>query len=90
MPVWEQGRNWVFTVNNPVRHVEFDQESMVYLLFGHEIAPTMRTPHLQGYVQFRTRRTLEQVHTNSGIGQSLYCAIAVAEVQVAADYCKND
>lgn len=51
---------WCFTKNNaddgwrPV----YDPESMVFLVWERETAPTTGMRHLQGYVRFKSRKTL--------------------------------
>lgn len=48
---------WCFTINNPETEPVFDPETMQYLLFGRETGES-GTPHLQGYVVFKTRKRL--------------------------------
>lgn len=55
-------RDWVFTLNNYTPE-EFDYlkngklaDSVKYLVFGVETAPTTGTPHLQGYVYFHNAK----------------------------------
>lgn len=58
-----RSRSFVFTWNN------YDVLSLAvlsaldckYLVFGKEVAPSTGTPHLQGYVVFRTQRSLSSV-----------------------------
>lgn len=57
----ERSQNWCFTLNNYPATFEvllqelFDREDVEYLIAGREVAST-GTPHLQGFVRFRTRR----------------------------------
>ena len=53
-------RNWVFTLNNPQDHgfPRFIKETMIWLRYGEEIAPTTGTPHLQGVVHFKNPRVM--------------------------------
>ena len=53
-------RNWVFTLNNPQEHgfPRFMKDSMVWLRYGEEVAPSTGTAHLQGVVHFRSKRVM--------------------------------
>lgn len=56
-------KNWCFTLNNYTEGYELlikalYPDSINYLIYGHEIAPTTGTPHLQGYVQFTKKLRL--------------------------------
>lgn len=53
----KQTRGWCFTLNN---YTEEEEQSIkriecVYMVFGHEVAPSTETRHLQGYVYFSGR-----------------------------------
>lgn len=49
---------WCFTVNNPGSWVPaFDEETMVYLVWANERGED-GTPHVQGYVRFKTRKAM--------------------------------
>lgn len=56
-------KRFCFTLNN----YTVSEESKIkkikckFLQFGHEIAPTTGTPHLQGYIEFKNDMTLQQV-----------------------------
>lgn len=57
-----QGKNWVFTHNNYTSEPDMANfVDIVYGIYGHEIAPTTNTPHLQGYLSFSKRKRLNQV-----------------------------
>lgn len=53
-------KNWVFTLNNytPYHEHKLQEYDFNYLIYGHEIAPTTGTPHLQGYFQLKTKKRL--------------------------------
>jgi len=53
-------RNWVFTLNNPEKwgFPRFMKDSMIWLRYGEEIAPTTQTPHLQGVIHFKSKRVM--------------------------------
>lgn len=62
----KQARRWCFTWNNyPVDHKEELLEAKPkYLLFGYERCPTTGTPHLQGYIEFKSGKrfkTLQKI-----------------------------
>ena len=54
-------KNWCFTWNNYTAEDEAKLKALFpdtlnYIIYGHEIAPTTGTPHLQGYLQ-KTKKT---------------------------------
>lgn len=56
--------NWLFTLNNYTAEEEaflkaLGDDYIKYMIYGHEIAPTTGTPHLQGFMQLvkKQRRT---------------------------------
>lgn len=56
-------RDYVFTWNN---YTSGNEEFLAwikcqYLVYGHEIAPTTGTPHLQGYIYFKNPRSVKSV-----------------------------
>lgn len=52
---------WCFTLNNytPNLELEIQNWDCAYLIYGHEIAPSTGTPHLQGYVFFESQKSFE-------------------------------
>lgn len=63
-----RSRDFVFTINNytqeieeKVQHIDCD-----YLVYGREKAPTTGTPHLQGYIYFRNRKSIQQLQKMMG------------------------
>lgn len=50
-------KNWMFTINNPTAPVPFDGETMHCLVYQLERGES-GTAHYQGYVEFKSRRTL--------------------------------
>lgn len=63
------GKNWSWTLNNYTQD-ELDKLASLqnfndcnYILYGKEMAPDTGTPHLQGFIQFTTRKTRAQVST---------------------------
>jgi len=56
-----QSRRWVFTLNNYTAEEEETLKkkfhaNFSYVIYGHEVAPTTGTPHLQGYMELQTKR----------------------------------
>lgn len=81
----KQSKRWCFTLNNPGDVVP-SSDGTRYLVYGREKAST-GTPHLQGFVIFRTGKRLSQMrdwlpgaHFEEARGTS----------QQAASYCKKD
>lgn len=57
-----QAKNWTITINDgKAEEPEFDEKTMGYLVFQHEVAPTTGHAHYQGYVQYLKRRRRSQV-----------------------------
>lgn len=62
-----RAERWVFTWNNYTPedktyiHEHFTALNVCYLMYGHEICPTTGTPHLQGFVCYRSKKGLDQV-----------------------------
>lgn len=61
-------KNWVFTFNNYTIQDEEKVKDMdvQFMIFGHEIAPTTGTKHLQGYFQFKTKKRMEYIKKRLG------------------------
>lgn len=83
-------RGFLFTKNNyDEAYIEFLRHIIVpsakYVVWGKEIAPTTGTPHLQGYVYYKEKKSLES--------QRLLFACDVRAVGVdngCAGYCSKD
>lgn len=84
-----RSRYWCFTINNYTQEVEdriSGLRSIVdYLIYGREVAES-GTPHLQGFVSFPSRKTLNQVRVYLEGG---HCTIA-RFVTASITYCKKD
>lgn len=84
-----RAKNWCFTLNNFTVADETRLQNLtndvVYLIAGREVGPS-GTPHLQGFVQFQSRKTLNQVIAI--IGQC-HCTIT-RSVLASIEYCKKD
>lgn len=51
-------RNFCFTLNNPIDTTMVDTIECKYIVYGHEVAPSTGTPHLQGVVVFHNKKAL--------------------------------
>lgn len=83
---------WCFTINNFVADDEaflrdlFGTGQVHYLVFGREIADT-GTPHLQGYIEFNTRRSFNQVRQ---LFRRAHLEPRNGSAFQAAEYCRKD
>ena len=82
-----RSRQWTFTLNNydPENLPPFVPDSMKFLCYGEEVAPTTGTPHLQGYVVF-----LNPVAKPTRFLPNAYCQITRGSPQSNIDYCSKD
>ncbi len=73
-------RDYCFTWNNytPENEEFLAELECKYLVYGHEIAPTTGTPHLQGYVYFNSPRSFNSVRKDFK-GASIRTAKAEAD-----------
>ncbi len=84
---------WCYTLNNPSpdesTHIADlgGAHGIIYHIFGREVGDS-GTPHLQGFVIFRNRKTLASV--KSIISARLHLETTRASNQAASDYCKKD
>jgi len=91
---YPQSNRWCFTTNNPDPFTETylsnlaQEETVKYLVYGREVAPTTGTPHLQGFVIFSTRLRLSAVKQKLPVGSHL--EIARGTSQEASVYCKKE
>lgn len=78
--------NYIFTYNNYTEEGEKTLKEWLslntkYSIFGHEIAPTTGTPHLQGYLSLKKKMrmtTLQKVLVDMGVHMSLILATGSA------------
>lgn len=77
---------WTFTVNNPGDWIPvFDQAHMAYMVFQHEIGAAAATPHIQGYVRFKTRKALDTA--KHFIADTAHMEVARGTEAQNHDYC---
>lgn len=88
----KQSVKWVFTINN---YTDEDKEhlaelswSVKYLVYGHEVAPTTGTPHLQGFILFNSNQREKAVCKK--LGGACYVHVADGTAWEGARYCWKD
>jgi len=84
-----QSVNWCFTLNN---YGQWDIEQLKaieckYLVLGYEVAPTTGTPHIQGFIQFNSRKRTTTVGNILPAGCAFYASDGTAFQ--GADYCRK-
>jgi len=84
-------KHWVFTLNN---WTAADEDKLIalapfvdYLVFGYEVGES-GTPHLQGYVVFKTVKRLANVKAE--VGARAHCEGKRGSSEAASTYCKKD
>lgn len=89
-----RSRSWCFTLNNytedevvDLSKVGSDPLQCQYFVYGKEVAAT-GTPHLQGFVYFKTKKSFKQV--KGLVSDRAYVVPADGTAQEASDYCKKD
>lgn len=92
MPAF-QSKRWCFTWNN------YDEESINtlhtfnavhcnYLVYGKEVAPTTKTPHLQGFCTLKKKMSLTAI--KNALSKSPHFEAAKGTSQQASEYCKKE
>jgi hypothetical protein len=83
-------RAWRFTLNNYTDEEEAALkvlENVKYMVFGHEIAPTTLTPHLQGYIYFKNDTSFTAVKK---INPRMAWFNANASAEANRNYCTKE
>lgn len=88
-----RAKNFCFTYNNytdkclsRLQNLDLKAHGVQYLIFGKEQASTTGTEHLQGFVQFQSRRTLNQI--KKIIGDCHYSVSRSLDASI--EYCKKE
>ena len=84
-----KSRDYCFTINNYTDdQLEFLRTyKCQYIVIGKEIAPTTKTPHIQGYVYFKNPRSFEAVRKELW---NNHIEATKGTPQEASEYCKED
>lgn len=64
------------------------EKDAVYGVFGYELAPTTGTPHLQGYIRFKSPRHPSALHKLKGFARATFLYCEKPEI-ANARYCKK-
>lgn len=93
-PRGRKSKYWCFTINNPHPDTERVLDAMgnsglitTYLVWGREVGEN-GTPHLQGYVEFRSRWDL--LRCQRSFMRGAHYEQRRGTPQEAAEYCKKD
>lgn len=83
-------KNWCFTLNNPETNGPapntWNTDQISFLVFQHEIAPTDQTPHIQGYIEFKSRKRLATIKK---INDKAHWEPRKGSRKQAIDYCSK-
>ena len=84
-----QSFRFVFTINNPtdediLASQMLTNKGAILTVFGHEVAPSTGTKHIQGYVEFHTKKRLSTV---SKLLPRAYLATAKGTREQNIGYC---
>lgn len=84
-----QGKNWTCTVNNwsPKDIEDMKGWDVQYMLMSAEIAPETGTPHLQGWVQFKTNMRMSAVKKVHG---KAHWELMRGSIDSNEAYCRKD
>lgn len=88
----QRSYDYCFTLNNPTDH----EEALIkviphrYLTFGHEIAPTTGTPHLQGYIYFKNPRSFSATKKSFPLRTHLERRLKWSDPKSASVYCTKE
>ena len=87
-----QGRNWVFTLNNPTAEQKqaiadlCNGDTVTYAVVGREVGAS-GTPHLQGYIRFNTNQRFRAVRNRI---RGAHVERARGTAQQNREYCTKD
>lgn len=92
-----RSKRWCFTLNNPTEAEEqlLHLQSLTlpqdwsYLITGKELGASL-TPHLQGYLELRSKKTLRGLKRCHPILQRAHLEVAKGNGQSNREYCSKD
>jgi hypothetical protein len=80
-----------YTAEGEVKLQEWLKENCKYAIYGHEIAPTTGTPHLQGYISLDKKKTMKTIHNQlEKLGIKLALKNADKSAESNKRYCSKD
>lgn len=84
-----QSRNFVFTINNwNENHLDLlEKLEAEYIIAGKEVSPTTKTPHLQGFVRFKSNK---RVLTVRKLLAPHHVEVCVGGAKKAIQYCRKE
>lgn len=82
-------RGWCFTLSNYTEEEEKEVRKwdVRYIIYGREIAPKTKTPHLQGYVFFKLKKTLKAMKK---LCERAHWEPQRGTCEQAIEYCKKE
>lgn len=80
--------NVCFTLNNPEEEITWKPDVMSYLIYQLECG-VEETPHFQGYMELKERKTLNQIKGILG-SNSVHIEARRGSAQEASDYCEKE
>lgn len=85
--------NVCFTINNPEEELVFKPDDMLYLIYQLELGAgddwNAGTPHFQGYMELKTRKTLRQIKALLGCNHA-HIEQRQGTAEQASAYCEKD
>lgn len=88
-------KRWCFTLHNYDDEDELclkklaDEQDPVYMIYGHEVCPTTNREHLQGFIHFRKKFTMNQIKKLVS-RNDIHLEIAKADDKDNEVYCSKD
>lgn len=80
-------KHWCFTSFE--EELQYDEESMVYMVYGREVCPTTGRRHLQGFVSLQKKLRMVAFKTALGDNKA-HVEVSRGTIKQASDYCKKD
>lgn len=85
-----QGKNWTFTINNPIVGEypdKWEKEFIQYLVYQREIGEENKVHHLQGFVQFNKNMRLAAVKQYDS---RAHWQVRIKDLEEAKGYCQKE
>lgn len=80
-----QFRNFCFTLFDVSKPLNFDQETMKYMVYQTEECPTTKKRHFQGYIEFKNPVRVAAIKKT--LGDKIHIEKRKGTAQQASDYC---